>query len=64
VSALRLPPDRSATALVQRLADAGWLIAPGLDQDTDRLIRIGHLGEGTPHQLDGLLSALDRSLAS
>jgi aspartate aminotransferase-like enzyme len=64
VSALRLPPDRSATALVQRLADAGWLIAPGLDQDADRLVRIGHLGEGTPEQLDGLLSALDRSLAS
>ncbi|MEO8479335.1 MAG: aminotransferase class V-fold PLP-dependent enzyme [Gemmatimonadota bacterium] len=64
VSVLRLPDERPATALVDALAEEGWLVAPGMESETDQLLRIGHLGDATPEQLDGLLAALDRRLAS
>lgn len=62
VSALVLPEGTSAATLVSDLAADGFAIAPGLDDDFDRLIRIGHMGEGTPDQLDHLLATLDARL--
>ena len=64
VSALRLPPGRSARALVASLEDDGWFVGTGMDADADHLLRIGHLGEATADQLDHLLVTLDRSLAA
>lgn len=64
VSALRLPEGRSASALVDALAEDGWLIATGMESERDQLLRIGHLGDATPDQLDGLLTALDRRLTA
>lgn len=62
ISALRLPAGRSARALVEALEHDGWLIAAAPDEPSDRLIRIGHLGEATVDQLEELLSALQRRL--
>lgn len=62
VSALVLPEGTSATTLVSDLARDGFAIAPGLDDDLDRLIRIGHMGEVTTDQLDHLLATLDARL--
>jgi aspartate aminotransferase-like enzyme len=62
VSALVLPEGTSATALVSDLASDGFTIAPGLDDDLDRLIRIGHMGDVTSDQLDHLLATLDARL--
>lgn len=64
VSAIRLPVHRPATALAAEMAADGWLVAPGLDQEAEQILRIGHLGDATPQQLDGLLTALDRRLTS
>ena len=59
VTALALRPDLAATSVVAALARDGWQVAAGLEGDEDRLIRIGHMGEGTPAQLDLLLSAIE-----
>lgn len=62
VSALRLPPGRSARALVAALAADGWTIGTTRDDPDDRIIRIGHMGEATPADLALLLDALDTRL--
>ena len=62
VSALVLPEGTSAATLMADLARDGFAIAPGLEDDFDRLIRIGHMGEVTPDQLDRLLATLDARL--
>lgn len=62
VSALLLPEGTSAATLVSDLAGDGFAIAPGLDDDFDRLVRIGHMGEVMPDQLDHLLATLDARL--
>lgn len=62
VSVLRLPENSSAGELIDSLASDGWLLAPGMDDEADQVIRIGHLGEGTPDQCDAFLTALDAHL--
>jgi aspartate aminotransferase-like enzyme len=64
VSALRLPEERSAREVVAALEAEGWLVGTGMDGDADRLLRIGHLGDATPAQLETFLATLDRSLAA
>lgn len=59
VTALTLRPDLSATAVARTLAANGWQIAVGIDADEDRLIRIGHMGDLHPDQLDRLLAAIE-----
>lgn len=63
VSVLRLGGGRSASALVALMLDDGWQLAAGVDDPTDSLIRIGHLGDNTPAQLKLLLTALGQRLA-
>lgn len=59
VSALRLTAGKGAGEIVARLARDGFAIAPGNDEALDRVIRIGHMGDVTPDQLDHLLATLD-----
>ena len=40
----------------------GWKVAIGLDEEEDRLIRIGHMGDLRPEQLDGLFEVLEPRL--
>ena len=56
VSAVRIPIP--ALALVARLAQAGWTVAAGLPPLDDTIIRIGHMGEVAPADVDALLDAM------
>lgn len=58
VSALRLAEGRSARAIADELSGIGWEIAIGLESDEDRILRIGHMGDIVPEQLDPLLDLL------
>lgn len=62
ISALRLAPGRSAFAIVAELAAEGWQVAYGLDDEADQLIRIGHMGDLEPEQLDPLFRVLEPRL--
>ena len=59
VTALTLRADLKATDAARALASEGWTVAVGIDQDVERLIRIGHMGDVTPRQLGDLLSAIE-----
>lgn len=58
VSALRLAEGRSARAIAADLGALGWEIAVGLEGDEDHVLRIGHMGDASPDQLDPLLDLL------
>lgn len=58
ITALRLPEGRSARAVVEALDALGWAVAGGMDEDADRVLRIGHMGDLVPEQLDPLLDLL------
>ena len=58
VTAFRLRDGLSANAIATELAALGWQVAVGLDHDTDRMIRIGHMGDLLPEQLDPLFDVL------
>ena len=59
VSALRLPDGVASRAVVAALAQRGWLAAPGLDAQADAVVRIGHMGDLEPSNLEAFLAALD-----
>jgi len=59
VTALTLAPGRSAIAVARTLAAQGWQVTTGIDGETDRVIRIGHMGDVTPEQLEPLLAAIE-----
>jgi aspartate aminotransferase-like enzyme len=62
VTALTIPPDRSAREIVRTLAAEGWQLSTGLEQDEDHVIRIGHMGDLLPAQVDAVLQALNAAL--
>ena len=62
VSALCLRDGISASTIASELAALGWQVAIGLDEDEDRLIRIGHMGDLQPEQLDPLFDVLEPRL--
>lgn len=59
VTALELAPERSALEVAGALARQGWQVTVGIDAETDRLIRVGHMGDVTPDQLASLLAAIE-----
>jgi aspartate aminotransferase-like enzyme len=61
VSAIRT--GVSARAVVERLARDGWSVAPGLPPLQDTVIRVGHMGEVRPADLEGLLESLAAAVA-
>jgi len=62
VSALRVPAGRSARALASTLLERGWLVSAGLGALEDDVLRIGHMGEVAPADVDACLAALDEVL--
>ncbi len=62
VTALTVGAERKATELAAALAAQGWTVAVGIDEDLERLIRIGHMGDLEPEQLAGLLAAIEELL--
>lgn len=62
VSAIMLPEGRRASAVVARVAERGFIVAPGYGQMRESMIRIGHMGDHTVETLSGCLDAVRRSL--
>jgi aspartate aminotransferase-like enzyme len=62
VSALRLPEGRSALALVARLDERGYTVAPGLGHLADAIVRVGHMGDVEVPQLEEMLGVLEEEL--
>jgi aspartate aminotransferase-like enzyme len=62
VSTLELAPPLTGSAVAESLGRQGWQLAPGEGQGSERLLRIGHLGEVGPEQLALLLAALAQRL--
>lgn len=63
VTCMRLPEGVSGPAVVGRVREAGWVIGGGYGKLKETTIRIGHMGERTVEDLDGLLEALGEVLA-
>jgi aspartate aminotransferase-like enzyme len=57
-----MPGDTGAAALVARLGERGWTIAPGYGKTKDRMFRIGHMGDHTLEELDELLTVIEEEL--
>ena len=66
VTAVRLPdPENlSGPQVAARLRERGWVIAPGYGKLKQATIRIGHMGDHTVGQLDGLLAELSEVLVT
>jgi aspartate aminotransferase-like enzyme len=62
VTALTLRPEHSAQVIAAELAGLGWQVSTGIEADADRLIRIGHMGDVEPGQLEELLAVLEPML--
>ncbi|MGH7581981.1 MAG: pyridoxal-phosphate-dependent aminotransferase family protein [Gemmatimonadales bacterium] len=59
VTALVVDEGKSARTIAHTLAGQGWQVALGIDEDEDRVIRIGHMGDLMPEQLDPLFAVLE-----
>jgi len=59
VAVFKVMDDRvSATQIVERLAERGYIVAKGIGADGDRLVRIGTMGNISPEDLEELASAV------
>lgn len=63
VTAVALPEGWSGPAIARSLAGRGYTIAPGYGELREATIRIGHMGDHTLEELEGLLSALSETVA-
>lgn len=62
VTAVRLPDGISGRDVAGRLRERGWVIAPGYGKLKETTVRIGHMGDHTPGELEALLAALRSEL--
>ncbi len=62
VTAVRLPERLVGTDVVAALLRHGWVIGGGYGKLAPSTIRIGHMGDHTPAELEELLGTLDRAL--
>lgn len=58
VTALELPEGKDAVEVVRAMEQRDWLIATGMAPMTERVIRIGHMGDLEPVHLEALLAEL------
>lgn len=61
-TAIALPEAIRGTRVAAALEARGWTIAPGYGKLKDATIRIGHMGDHTVEELDGLLAELEEVL--
>ncbi len=64
VTCLTLPDGVDGPSVVRRVREAGWVIGGGYGKLKATTIRIGHMGDHTPGELEALLDALTPVLAS
>ncbi len=62
VTCVRLPEGTAGPSVVKRMAERGWVIGKGYGSLADTTIRIGHMGDHTPAELDELLEELSAVL--
>jgi len=62
VSVLQLVAPLTGWVVAESLRREGWQVAPGEAPGSERVLRIGHLGEIGPEQLAPLLAALGQRL--
>lgn len=62
VTCIRLPPGITGPEVVQRMRARGFVIGAGYGKLKHETIRIGHMGDHTPGELELLLEALQEEL--
>lgn len=62
VTCIRLPEGTSGPGVARRLAERGFIIGSGYGKLKETTIRIGHMGEHTPEEVETLLEALEEVL--
>jgi aspartate aminotransferase-like enzyme len=63
VTAVEMPGGQGAPAVVKALRERGWTVGGGYGALKERSFRIGHMGDHTVAELDGLLEALEEVLS-
>lgn len=63
VTCVTTPDGVDAEALVDEVADAGWVIGGGYGKLSDTTIRIGHMGDHTVDELNELLEVIGGALS-
>lgn len=61
-TAIVLPAEMKGPQVAAALEERGWTIAPGYGRLRDTTFRIGHMGDHTVEELDGLLAELEEVL--
>ena len=64
VTAVTLPETVQGSQVVSRVATRGFTIATGYGKLKDRCIRIGHMGDHSPEELEELLGVIREELES
>jgi predicted phosphoserine aminotransferase len=62
VTAIEVPESLSAPALVSAMRERGWVIGGGYGKLKETSIRIGHMGDHSVSELEGLLATLEEVL--
>jgi aspartate aminotransferase-like enzyme len=62
VTAVALPAPHPPASLVRAMAEGGWVIGGGYGKGKATDFRIGHMGDHTLAELEGLLAALEPAL--
>jgi aspartate aminotransferase-like enzyme len=57
-----MPGGDGAPEVVSRVRDAGWVIGGGYGKLSNSTFRIGHMGDHTVEELDGLLDVIAGAL--
>lgn len=62
VTCISMPEGEGAPALVDAVAEAGWVIGGGYGKLSDSTVRIGHMGDHTVEELEELLDVMTSAL--
>ena len=62
VTCLATPEGVASSAVVAKVAAEGWVIGGGYGKLSESTIRIGHMGDHTVDELEGLLDVLGDAL--
>jgi aspartate aminotransferase-like enzyme len=58
VTAIRTPEGVTGPDVTSRVTDRGWLVGGGYGKLKPTTFRVGHMGDHTPEQVEGLLNVL------
>jgi aspartate aminotransferase-like enzyme len=64
ITCVTVPTHSGAPELVAALKARGWVIGSGYGKLKDSTVRIGHMGDHTPEELEGLLEVMSSTLLS